>query len=589
MRVWRDLRQLLWPRRRVFALGLLLVTVNRLAGLARPAATKVVVDDVVGRGRADLLWLIVAAVGASLLVQAATSYMLRIVTSRSAHELVADLRIRLQEHVGRLPIRYFDRNKTGALVSRVMSDVEGIHNLIGTGFMRTVGDIVTSVAAVAFLFWMNTSMTVTSLVLLSAFVLILRRLLGTVRPIILERQRMHAEVRGRLTESFSGIRVIKGFRAEEREAEAFRRGAQQILDNVKRGATSSAVMSTASTCLLGIVNIVVLVLSTRLMISGQMTVGDFVFYTMLLGVTLTPLSQIVDIGSNVSNAIVSMDRVREVLAEPAEDADPRRTVPLGTIDGGVVFDGVGFHYDGGRPVLRGISLEARPGTVTALVGSSGSGKSTLVGLVAAFHTPASGTIRIDGVDLATVRLDSYRQQLGVVLQDNFVFDGTIRENIRFSRPLASDRALEDAAAMAGVDAFVAHMADGYDTLIGERGIKLSGGQRQRVAIARAILADPRILILDEATSSLDRESEAQIQDALTALMRGRTTFVIAHRLSTIRYADQILVLEDGEIVERGTHASLIARRGRYFDLSTWQDQVRADTFINPGEVRAQAV
>jgi ABC-type multidrug transport system fused ATPase/permease subunit len=570
-RVLHDLADLLRPCRRAFVLGFAFVAINRLAGLVRPAASKFVLDDVIQKGRIDLLWPIIAAIAAAIVLQAWTAYLLKVVTSSFSNRFVTDLRTRVQDHIGRLPVTYFDANKTGALVSRVMSDAEGIQYLFGRGLIQSVGDIVIAVGGMAVLFWLNAPMTLLSITLLSGLVIIVRRLVQTIHPIALERQRIQALVRGRLTESFSGIRVIKGFHAEAREAQTFRDGAAQILDNAESGTKAAARMNMVATFLLGLVSASVLIIGSRLMLAGQMTVGEFVSYSSILGAVLFPIYQTVDIGSDLSSAMASLDRIREVLIETPEDVDVRRITHVSDMVGHVVFDDVSFEYELGRPVLRHINLEAKPGTVTALVGSSGAGKSTLIGLVAAFHRPRAGTISVDGIDLSTVRLDSYRSQLGAVLQDTFVFDGPIREAIRFGRPEATDLEVEHAARLAGVEEFAVRFADGYDTMIGERGVKMSGGQRQRIAIARAMLANPRILILDEATSSLDQETEARIQDALAALMRGRTTFVIAHRLTTIRRADQILVLEAGTIVERGTHAELIARGGRYYELYTWQD------------------
>lgn len=544
---------------------------------------KFLIDDVVLGENTALLVPLVGVVGVAVLIQAITSFFLTILLSTSAQRLIADMRIGIQTHVGRLPVRYFDDNKTGALVSRVMSDVEGVRNLIGTGLVQFLGGVITAVVAFVVLMTINATLTLMSLGFLALFGLILKKAFGTIRPIFRERGKIRAEVTGRLTESFGGIRIVKGFHAEERESETFSEGAMRLFDNVKQTLTATAVVSLAATLLLGVVSVTVMIVGGGLIIDGAMSVGDFFAYTLYMGFMVAPVIQVVSIGGQLTEAIAGLDRVREVLAETREDVDPERTQRLDDMRGQVVLDNVTFEYEEGIPVLRGVSLEAAPGTVTALAGSSGSGKSTLIGLVAAFMKPVTGTVSVDGFDLATVRLDSYRSHLGVVLQDNFLFDGTISENILFGRPDATVAEVEEAARVARVDEFALKMDDGYETVIGERGVKLSGGQRQRVAIARAILADPRILILDEATSSLDTESEAYIQEGLAALMRGRTTFVIAHRLSTIRSADQILILEGGEIIERGSHSELIAGRGRYFELYTRQADLEANRFINPGE------
>lgn len=560
-----------------------MVVVNRLAGLVLPGSTKYLIDDVVGAGNMALLTPLVLAVGGATLVQAATAFGLTMLLNVSAQRLITDMRIEIQQHIGRLPIRYFDANKTGALVSRVMSDVEGIRNLIGTGLVQFVGGILTAVFAFVILMNINPRLTLISLGFLAVFGLVLQRAFRTIRPIFRERGRIRAEVTGRLTESFGGIRIVKGFHAEKREAKAFERGALRLFDNVRKSMTATAVVSLTSTLLLGAVSVTVMLVGARQITAGAMTVGDFVSYTLYMGFMIAPVVQVVQIGTQLTEAVAGLDRVREVTSLRTEDVDPRRNLTLDHIRGHLVFDDVSFEYEAGVPVLRHISFEATPGTVTALAGSSGSGKSTLIGLVAAFAKPGHGRIYVDGTDLATLKLGSYRSHLGVVLQDNFLFDGTIRENILFGRPNAGKEAVEEAAQVARVDEFALQMEQGYETVIGERGVKLSGGQRQRVAIARAILANPEILILDEATSSLDTESESLIQEALAALMKGRTTFVIAHRLSTIRGADQILILEGGEIVERGTHPELMASRGRYYDLYTRQADAEANRFRNPGE------
>jgi ABC-type multidrug transport system fused ATPase/permease subunit len=586
--VRRELQELIWPRRWLFLGGLVLVFINRAAGLVLPASTKYLIDDVVQNRRPDLLTPLVAAVGGAVVVQAVTSFSLIQLLSASAQRLIAEMRIRVQSHVGKLPVRYYDSNKTGALVSRIMSDVEGVRNLVGTGLVELIGGIFTSIIAFVLLVRINATLTFVALGFLMVFGLILRKAFKSIRPIFRERGKINAEVTGRLTESLGGVRVVKGFHAENREAAVFESGAMKLFENVRKSLFATSAIGLTSTLLMGVVSATVMVIGGRLLIDGAMTIGEFFQFTLLLGFMVAPVFQIASIGTQITEAFAGLDRMHEVLAERPEDEDPERTVDIGHIRGDVKFEDVEFEYDPGKPVLRGISLEAKPGTVTALVGSSGSGKSTMIGLVAAFAKPRKGRVSVDGVDLSTVRLDSYRSQLGVVLQDNFLFDGSIKENVLFGRPDATDADLQQAVRIARVDEFASNLEEGIETIVGERGVKLSGGQRQRVAIARAILANPRILILDEATSSLDSESEALIQEGLVALMRGRTTFAIAHRLSTIRNADQILVLEQGQIVERGSHAELLALRGRYFDLYSRQAGLEANRFINPGEKDPEA-
>ncbi len=582
--IYRDLRLLVWPRRYLFVIGLVLILINRAAGLVLPGSTKYLIDDVVLNRQEQLLVTLAAIVGAAVLVQAVTSYALVQLLSTSAQQLIADMRVRIQRHIGRLPVRYYDSNKTGALVSRIMSDVEGVRNLVGTGLVEFIGGLFTAVIAFFLLLRINATMTGLALVFMAVFGIIVKKAFGKVRPMHRERGKINAEVTGRLTESLGGVRVVKGFHAEEREAATFAAGAGRLFDWVRRTLVMQSTVSLISTLFMGLVSVTVMIVGGRMLVRGDMTVGDFVAYTLYMGFMIAPVFQIVGIGNQISEAFAGLDRMQEVLGEEPEDLDPGRTQTVGEIRGHVRFENVIFEYDAGKPVLKEVSLDALPDTVTALVGPSGSGKSTLIGLVAAFAKPSGGRVRIDGIDLSTVRLDSFRSQLGVVLQDNFLFDGTIKENILFGRPEATDEEMKRAARIARVDEFALRMEHGNDTVIGERGVKLSGGQRQRVAIARAILADPRILILDEATSSLDSESEALIQEGLAALMKNRTTFVIAHRLSTIRSAHQILVLEDGRIIERGTHQELLRLRGRYFDLYTKQAGFEANRFVNPGEI-----
>jgi ABC-type multidrug transport system fused ATPase/permease subunit len=584
--VARDLTELMWPRRGLLLLGLFLILINRLSGLVLPGATKFLIDDVVQKGNKALLMPLALACLSAVLLQAGTSFALTQLLSKTAQRLIADLRIKVQKHIGRLPVRYYDANKTGALISRIMSDVEGIRNLVGTGLVELAGGILTAIVAFGLLLKINATLALIIVFFLLVFSALLWRAFAYVRPIFRERGRIQAEVTGRLAESLGGVRVVKGFHAEEREAGTFAAGALRLFDNVRKTLTATSVMSMSGTLFMGIVSVTVMVVGARMIVAGDMTLGDFIAFSLYLGLLVAPVIQIIHIGSQITEALAGLDRTHEVLDERPEDVDPQRSMKIGRVRGEVRFENVFFEYEQGKTVLSGIDLEALPGTVNALVGSSGSGKSTLIGLVAAFAKPTAGTIFVDGVDLSTIRLDSYRTQLGVVLQDNFLFDGTIRENILFGRPEAEDEDVTRAAEIARVDEFASSMEKGLETIIGERGVKLSGGQRQRVAIARAILADPRILILDEATSSLDTESEALIQLGLGALMSGRTTFVIAHRLSTIRSAGQILVLESGRIVERGTHDTLLSKRGRYFELYTRQAGFESNRFINPGETDA---
>jgi len=581
--VWPELWALIRPRRALLALGLLLMAINRVSGLVLPASTKYLVDDVVMKHRSGLLVPLVLVVLAATLVQGATSFSLTQLLSKEAQRLIAELRRKVQAHVGRLSVSYYDSNKTGTLVARIMSDVEGVRNLVGTGLVEFAGGLLTAMIAFVVLIRISPGMTLFAFGCLVFFSFALKKAFVTIRPIFRERGKINAEVTGRLTETLGGIRVVKGYHAERREENVFAAGVQRLLSNVLRTLTATSLMSLSSTALMGIVGAVVMFLGARQIAAGTLTLGGFFTYTMFLGYLVAPIFQVVNIGTQITEALAGLERTHEVLSERPEDGDPARTIVLGEIRGSIAFDHVGFAYDADKPVLTDVSFAAEPGTVTALVGSSGSGKSTIIGLIAAFYTPLSGRILVDGVDLSRIRLDSYREALGVVLQESFLFDGTIRENVAFSRPEATEEEIQRACAIARVDEFAERFADRYDTIVGERGVKLSGGQRQRISIARAILADPRILILDEATSSLDSESEALIQEGLSFLMRGRTTFVIAHRLSTIRRAEQILVVESGEIVERGTHAELYAAGGRYHALYTRQHGQQANLFLAPGE------
>jgi len=577
--VWR----LMKPRRNLLLAGAALMIVNRVCGLALPVSTKYLINNVMHNGQMNLLFPIVTTVIGATLIQGITSFFLSQLLSKSGQRLIYEMRVRIQEHVGRLPVSFYDANKTGTLLSRIMNDIEGVRNLIGTGLVELVGGLLTAVISTFLLFRTSASMTALVLIIVIAFVVVLQRAFKTVRPIFRERGKITAEVSGRLTETLGGIRVVKGYHAEDREAAVFTAGASRILNNVLQSITTISLMTLASTVLMGLVGALVMFLGARQVAAHHMNSGDFVMYTALLAFMVAPVVQIVNIGTQVSEALAGLERTRQILRERPEDEDPMRTVKLPVIRGNVAFQDVSFSYEEGKPVLHNISFEARPGTSTALVGSSGSGKSTIIGLINAFHSPKEGKVLVDGFDLSTVALASYREQLGLVLQDSFLFDGTIRDNVAFARPAASDEQIMEACRIANVTEFVNNFPEGYNTVVGERGVKLSGGQKQRVSIARAILANPRILILDEATSSLDSESEALIQEGLGYLMQGRTTFVIAHRLSTIRRADQILVIERGRIVERGTHAQLYDAKGRYFDLYTRQHGLEANLFLAPGE------
>lgn len=581
--VWPMIWELVRPRRGLLAFSFFLLLIGRVCGLVLPAAPKFLIDDIIGKRRPDLLLLLVAAVAGATLVQGITSFTLTQLLSKEAQRLITELRRQVQTHVGRLSLNYYDANKTGALVSRIMSDVEGVRNLIGTGLVDFCGGVLTAILALGFLLKFNAQMTGIAIGFLLVLMVALGRAFKTIRPIFRERAKINAEVTGRLTESLGGVRVVKGYHAEDRESSVFAGGVQRLLDNVLKTLTATSLMGLTSTVMLGAVSSIIMYLGARQILAGHMTVGQLFSYTMFLGFLIAPVAQMASIGTQITEALAGLDRTREVLAEGREDQDPERTIVLGAIDGQIAFEHVDFEYEKGKPVLDDVSFEAQPGSVTALVGSSGSGKSTIIGLAAAFYKPTSGRVTVDGVDLSHVRLCSYRGALGVVLQDSFLFDGSIRENIAFSRPDATEQEILEACRIAHVDEFAERFADKFDTIIGERGVKLSGGQRQRVSIARAVLANPRILILDEATSSLDSESEAYIQQGLKYLMQGRTTFVIAHRLSTIRQADQILVVEAGKIVESGKHAELLALQGRYHDLYTRQHGLEENLFLAPGE------
>ncbi len=579
------LKELVRPRRGKLALGFLLMLIGRLCSLVLPGAPKFLVDDVINQHQVYLLKWIVGAVFAATIIQGITSFSLTQLLSKEGQRLIAELRRKVQEHIGRLPVAYYDANKSGALVSRIMNDVEGVRNLIGTGLVDFVGGILTALLSLVILVGISPLLTGIALFFIVVFALGLGKAFGKIRPIFRERGKITADVTGRLTESLAGVRVVKGYHAEAGEARVFAAGVQRLLDNVMRSLTAISLMTLSATMLMGIVGGTVMYIGARQILATPptLTLGGWFAFVGYLAFLVAPMLQMVAIGTQLTEALAGLDRTQEVLAERPEDEDTRRVRKIETIQGYVAFDNVTFEYDAGKPVLREVSFASEPGTATALVGPSGSGKSTIISLIAAFHEPTAGRILVDSTDLSTVRLDAFRSQLGVVLQDTFLFDGTIRENIAFARPAATEEQIQNACRIARVDEFAEKFEKQYDTIVGERGVKLSGGQRQRVSIARAILADPRILILDEATSSLDSESEAAIQQGLSYLMKGRTTFVIAHRLSTIRRAEQILVVEDGRIVERGTHQSLYALEGRYYDLYTRQHGIDSNLFLAPGE------
>jgi ABC-type multidrug transport system fused ATPase/permease subunit len=572
------------PYRRLLSISLVLIAINRVTGLVLPASTKFLIDRVIAKHSTRLLLPLISAVVVATAIQGITSFVLTQSLSKAAQRLIAELRTKIRAHISRLPVTYYDANNTGALVTRVMSDVEGIRTILGTGFVEFVGGLLTSVLALLVLLHISVILTAIALPLLAGLAFALWKSFEILRPIFRDRSLISAAVTGRLAESLAGIRVVKAYQAESREDAVFANGIQRLLDNALRTLTINGVMGLVSSLALGLVGALIMFVGAWQILAGSLTVGGLFTYILFLGFLVVPLAQIAGVGTQLGEAVAGLERTQELLLEPTEEGNPTRRFSLPSIDGEIVFDDVSFTYPSGEKVLSGISFSARPGTVTALVGSSGSGKSTVIGLVAAFYQPREGRVMVDGIDLSTVRLDSYRCQLGVVLQDSFLFDGTIRENVAFSRPDASEAAVQKACETAHVKEFAERLTGGYDTIVGERGVRLSGGQRQRISIARAVLADPRILVLDEATSSLDSESESLIQKGLGQLMHGRTTLVIAHRLSTIRRADQILVIEGGRIVERGNHSTLHAAHGRYYQLYERQHRFDSNLFVSDDEL-----
>jgi ABC-type multidrug transport system fused ATPase/permease subunit len=566
-------KTIVWPRRKLILIGLILIVISKVASLATPWSTKILIDDIlVNKDAHKLLMLVLGLVGA-IFIQTASNFLLTRILSVEAQHLISVLRSNVQKHLIRLPISFFDNNKSGALVSRVMTDVEGVRNLVGTGLVQLVGGMLMSVFCLIWLIQISPTMTLYILGPIVILGFISMKAFAYIRPIFRERGVLNAEVTGRLTETLNGVRIIKGFNAEGQEIKVFEKGVEKLFKNVKKSLTSTSLIESLGVLLIGLATASIMYFGGLQVIEGPMTPGLLLRFSLLMGFMIVPIVQMSNIGTQLSEAFAGLDRTEELMNMTPEDDGSVRTIKIGNINGDIQFDNVSFAYEEGKEVVRNINFFAPAGSVTALVGTSGSGKTTIAGLAASFLTPQSGTITVDGVDLSKVSLNSYRSQLGVVLQDDFLFEGTIRENILFPRPDSTEEQLLFAVKAAHVYEFTDRFEKGLDTVIGERGVKLSGGQRQRVAIARAILADPRILILDEATSNLDTESESLIQESLRSLMKGRTTFVIAHRLSTIRQADQILVIERGNVVERGRHEELIERKGRYFELYTYQARI----------------
>ncbi|HET8861114.1 ABC transporter ATP-binding protein [Marivirga sp.] len=566
-------KTIIWPRRKYIFIGLILIIISRAASLVLPGSSKILVDEIVPNGDLEMLKYLIFAVVGAIVVQAVTSFALTQILSVEAQNLIAQLRSKVQSHILKLPIRYFDNAKTGELVSRIMTDVEGVRNLVGTGLAQMVGGILTSIVCLIILITISPMMTLYVLVPVAIFGFISLKAFGKIRPIFRERGKINADVTGRLTETLGGIRVIKGFNAEFQEIRVFAEGVDRLFKNIKSSLTATSLITSSATLLLGLASAGIMGIGGWMIMNDDLTFGDFLAFTLYLGFMIAPIVQMSNIGSQLTEAFAGLDRTEEIMSTPVETDNPNRTIELKDLKGHIQFQNVSFAYEEDKDVVKNISFEAFPGSVTAFVGTSGSGKSTISGLVSSFLNPDDGQILVDGHDLEKITLDSYRSKLGVVLQEDFLFEGTIRENILFPRPNATEAELQNAVKSAYVNQFTDKFEKGLDTQIGERGVKLSGGQQQRIAIARAILANPKILILDEATSNLDTESEHYIQASLKELMKGKTTFVIAHRLSTIRQADQILVIEDGEIAERGQHEELISQKGRYFDLYTYQARI----------------
>jgi len=566
-------KTIIWPRKKLLFVGLILIVISRLASLILPGASKYLIDDVIVNKDFDKLYTIILVVAGAILVQAVTSFLLTKLLSVEAQHLIAQLRVKVQQKILSLPVSFFDNSKSGELVSRIMTDVEGVRNIVGTGLVQLVGGTLTAVISLILLIKISPMMTAYVLVPVAIFGFVAMKAFGFIRPIFRERGKINAEVTGRLTETLNGVRVVKGFNAEQQEIKSFETGVEKLFLNIKKSLTSTALITSSATFLLGLASTGIMGIGGYMIMNNELTFGDFLAFTLYLGFMIAPIVQMSNIGSQLTEGFAGLDRTEEIMNMESEHDREERVIELEAVNGDIAFENVSFAYEQDKEVIHNINIHAPKGSVTALVGSSGSGKSTIASLVSSFLTPHSGKITIDGKDLSTVTLNSYRKHLGVVLQDDFLFEGTIRENIIFPRPNASEEAIQAAVKAAYVNEFTDRFEKGLETVIGERGVKLSGGQRQRIAIARAVLADPKILILDEATSNLDTESEALIQASLGNLMQGRTTFVIAHRLSTIRKADQILVIENGEIKEKGNHDELIAKQGRYFELFTYQSRI----------------
>jgi ABC-type multidrug transport system fused ATPase/permease subunit len=580
---WREARELVIAHRWRLLLGGVLMLCNRLVGLVLPASSKYLIDEVIVKRRGELIPLIAAAALGATLVQAITTFALSQVLGVAAQRAITEMRKRVMAKIAHLPVRYFDSTQTGKLISRIMNDADGIRNLVGTGLVQLTGSIVTALIALGVLLYLNWKLTVLTIAVLLSFGSGLALAFKKLRPLFRERGEIQAQLTGRLAESLGGIRVVKAYTAEKREEIVFAKGAHRLFRNIARSMTGVSGVSSFASLVVGAIGVVMIYIGGNAVLSGEMTLGELFMYVFFTGLMALPVIEIAAIGTQITEAFAGLDRIREILNMKTEDEEDAQKAPLTGLRGEIEFQHVSFEYNPGAPVLKDVSFVAPAGSTTALVGSSGSGKSTLISLVMNFNQPQAGKIKLDGRDLASIKLRDYRAYLGVVLQDNFLFDGTVAENISFSRPHATRAEIEAVSRIAHCDEFIRGFEKGYETVVGERGVKLSGGQRQRIAIARALLADPKLLILDEATSSLDSESEAMIQEGLRSLRQGRTTFVIAHRLSTIRSADQILVLEGGEIVERGTHAELLAKGGRYRQLYDKQYKFERDQFINPGE------